>query len=134
MTTFASKSFLALALLAAAPLALSVGCTRPQPGPAVVITPEDQAEAERTFTARCLTCHGAKGAGDGPASAGLAPRPRNFQDKMWQSNVTDKHIEMIIQFGGVAVGKSPAMPPNPDLVSKPGVVAALRAHIRSFGK
>ena len=47
---------------------------------------------------------------------------------------TDAHLEMIIQFGGVAVGKSPAMPPNPDLVSKPAVVKALRAHIRTLGK
>ena len=133
MTTLATKS-LAFALFLGAPLALQSGCNRPNPGSAVVITPEAQAEAVSVFTARCLTCHGAQGAGDGPASAGLAPRPRNFQDKMWQSNVTDKHIEMIIQFGGVAVGKSPAMPPNPDLVSKPAVVAGLRAHIRSFGK
>ena len=39
---------------------------------------------------------------------------------------------MIIKFGGAAVGKSPAMPPNPDLVAKAEVVTALREHVRSL--
>ena len=132
MTSLATK--LSLVLLAVAPLALSSACQRPQRGPDVVITPEAKAEAESIYNSRCVTCHGAQGKGDGPASAGLAPRPRNFSDKMWQSNVTDRHLEMIIQFGGSAVGKSAAMPPNPDLVSKPAVVAGLRARIRAFGQ
>jgi hypothetical protein len=32
------------------------------------------------------------------------------------------------------VGKSPAMPANPDLMSKPAVVEALRALVRGFGQ
>lgn len=90
------------------------------------------AEARQIFGTRCVTCHGAEGAGDGAASAGLTPRPRNLQDDAWQSAVTDEHIERIIQYGGAAVGKSPAMPANPDLTSKPEVVSALREHIRSL--
>lgn len=89
-------------------------------------------EAQQIFSTRCVTCHGAEGAGDGAASAGLTPRPRNFQDDSWQTSVTDEHIERIIQYGGAAVGKSPAMPANPDLTSKPEVVSALREHIRSL--
>ena len=61
------------------------------------------------------------------------PHPRNFHDKAWHQSVTDEHIEKIIQYGGSAVGKSPAMPANPDLTSKPDVVAALRKKIRGFG-
>jgi mono/diheme cytochrome c family protein len=75
-----------------------------------------RAEAEQIFTTRCVTCHGPQGAGDGPASAGLTPPPRNFQDPAWQA----------------AVGKSAAMPGNPDLMSKPDVVAALRAFVRGL--
>jgi len=90
------------------------------------------AEAEQIFATRCFTCHGAGGAGDGPASAGLTPPPRNFQDQAWQASVSDEHIDRIIQYGGAAVGRSPAMPGNPDLMSKPDVVAALRAHIRGL--
>lgn len=37
-----------------------------------------------------------------------------------------------MKFGGAAVGRSPSMPGNPDLMSKPEVVAALVAHVRSL--
>lgn len=123
---------LTLAVLVASPLLLSAGCNKKPADDA--ISPEAKKEAEDLFATRCMTCHGAQGHGDGPASAGLTPKPRNFSDKVWQSAVTDAHLENIIQFGGVAVGKSPTMPPNPDLVSKPAVVKALRAHIRTLGK
>lgn len=90
------------------------------------------AEAGQIFQTRCVACHGAKGEGDGPASKGLTPPPRNFQDPAWQASVTDAHIEQIVQYGGAAVGKSAAMPANPDLMSKPEVVAALRAYVRAL--
>jgi len=108
------------------------------PAPAVEAKPQvsaaSRAEAKELFATRCMPCHGAGGAGDGPASVSLTPRPRNFTDREWQGKVTDEHIEKIIQYGGLAVGKSPAMPPNPDLTSKPETVAALREHIRSLKK
>ena len=69
---------------------------------------------------------------DGPGSAGLVPAPRNLQDPEWQTSVTDEHIEKIILYGGAAVGRSPAMPANPDLMAKKPVVAALRQHIRGL--
>ena len=93
-----------------------------------------QAEAESIFKNRCTPCHGEKGGGDGPASASLNPHPRNFHDKAWQAAVNDEHIAKIIQFGGAAVGKSPNMPPNPDLQAKPEVVAELAKKIRTFGQ
>ncbi len=96
------------------------------------ITPAARGEATTIFATRCTPCHGAGGRGDGPASAGLTPKPRNFTDPKWQGGVTDEHLEKIIQYGGSAVGKSPAMPSNPDLMSKPEVVSALRAHVRSL--
>lgn len=98
---------------------------------APALTPAVRKEAEEIFNSRCTVCHGPRGGGDGPASAGLTPRPRNFQDKAWQSAVSDEHIEKIIAYGGGAVGRSPAMPPNPDLADKP-VVAGLREHIRGL--
>jgi mono/diheme cytochrome c family protein len=102
------------------------------PAPATAAPPADaRKQAEEVFATRCTPCHGSKGAGDGPASAGLTPKPRNFQDPAWQSSVTDDHIEKVISYGGAAVGKSPAMPPNPDLADKP-VIPALRAYIRSL--
>jgi mono/diheme cytochrome c family protein len=90
------------------------------------------AEARKIFSERCATCHGPSGAGDGPASAGLTPKPRNLRDAAWQQSVADVYLEQIIQYGGAAVGRSPAMPANPDLTSKPEVVAALREHLRAL--
>jgi mono/diheme cytochrome c family protein len=107
--------------------------TAPSPAPAGA-NAAAEAEAKQIFETRCTTCHGPLGAGDGPASAGLTPPPRNFQEATWQTSVTDAHIEQIIQYGGAAVGKSPAMPANPDLMAKPEVVAALRAHVRGLAQ
>jgi hypothetical protein len=47
--------------------------------------------------------------------------------------VSDEHLERIITYGGGAVGRSPAMPPNPDLADKP-VVKGLRQHIRTLAE
>lgn len=93
-----------------------------------------QIEANQIWADRCVTCHGEKGLGDGPGSAGLDPKPRDFSDPSWEDSVTDEHIEKIIVYGGAAVGKSPAMPSNPDLAEKPAVVKALREHVRSLKK
>jgi mono/diheme cytochrome c family protein len=102
------------------------------PPPTASSVDRAQREAGEIFATRCATCHGPKGAGDGPVGVVLDPRPRDFRDPAWQASVSDEHVERIILHGGVAVGKSPAMPPNPDLTSKPEVVAALRARVRSL--
>ncbi|MBK8011902.1 MAG: c-type cytochrome [Deltaproteobacteria bacterium] len=102
------------------------------PAPAGGVTEADKRAALEIFSGRCVACHGAQGAGDGPAAAALNPKPASFQSPEWQASVTDQHIEDIIRSGGPAVGKSPLMPPNPDLVEKPNVIAALRAHVRSL--
>jgi len=91
-----------------------------------------QAEADGIFSTRCAVCHGPEGAGDGPGSTGLVPSPRDLGDPAWQRSVSDEHIEKIIVYGGAAVGRSPTMPGNPDLMAKPEVVAALREHIRGL--
>jgi cytochrome c5 len=111
----------------------------PAPPPAtasaqpVVATPPELQEAEKVFTRRCAMCHGNRGAGDGPMSGGFRTPPRNFQDKAWQTEVSDAHIEKIIAEGGPAVGKSPAMPPSPDLAGTP-MIQGLRQYIRFLEK
>ncbi len=111
-------------------LAMAPACNKGGGGSSI---PESARQEARTiFDSRCTTCHGPRGGGDGPASASLNPKPRNFQDKTWQAGITNAQIDAIIQGGGLAVGKSAAMPPNPDLADKPMVVAGLREHIRSL--
>jgi mono/diheme cytochrome c family protein len=91
------------------------------------------AKAKEIFSQRCTPCHGAEGRGDGAASASLNPRPRNFHDPEWQKSVDDAYLVNIIKMGGGAVGKSAAMPGNPDLKDE-AVLAALKDHIRALGE
>jgi mono/diheme cytochrome c family protein len=96
--------------------------------------PDAGEEAKEIFATRCASCHGDEGRGNGPASAVLNPKPQNFHDPKWQTTVSDEQLSQAIIYGGSAVGKSPAMAPNPDLQEKPQVVKDLIAHIRALGK
>ncbi|HMJ10281.1 MAG TPA: cytochrome c [Polyangiaceae bacterium] len=133
---------------------LSCGCSRSEsPAPAGSATPPPpqtaqptatpattatqapvagNAEAQKLFKARCGVCHGAAGKGDGPGAAALNPKPRNYTNAEWQKSISDEAIAKIIVTGGAAVGKSPSMPANPDLASKPAVVSGLVGIVRSF--
>jgi len=92
------------------------------------------AAAKTTFNTKCVVCHGSVGLGDGPGAAALNPKPRAFSDAAWQGGVTDEQIAKTIVEGGAAVGKSPNMPPNPELADKPGVVKQLVPIVRAFKK
>ena len=94
----------------------------------------DATQAKDIFNARCATCHGQNGDGNGPAAAALNPKPRNYHDKEWQKKVTDEDLKKTITYGGAAVGKSPIMPASPDLESKPEVIDGLVRIVRDFGK
>ena len=121
---------------AAPPAAESPAALAPASAPAPAAAPAAATaeEAKQIFDTRCFTCHGPAGAGDGPGSAALDPKPRTFQDVAWQDSVTDEHIEKIVMYGGAAVGRSPTMPGNPDLMAKPEVVRALVAHVRGLAR
>lgn len=108
-----------------------------EPEPASATTPTsgkvDMEKAQVIFNERCSACHGTEGKGNGPASAALNPKPRNYGDKAWQASVTDEQIRKTITMGGAAVGKSPIMPASPDLDEKPEVVEGLVKLVRKFG-
>jgi mono/diheme cytochrome c family protein len=91
-----------------------------------------QAAAGEIYASSCVSCHGPRGGGDGLAAAGLPKKPASFSDPAWQAATSDEEIERAILDGGRAVGKSPLMPPNPELRARPAVVAALREMIRGF--
>jgi mono/diheme cytochrome c family protein len=73
---------------------------------------------EKIFQSRCFVCHGRDGRGSGPASQGLAQKPQDLTDPSWQRSVTDDQIKTVIRAGGAIIGKSGAMPPNPDLTNE----------------
>jgi mono/diheme cytochrome c family protein len=111
-------------------LVLGTGCT---PGNAASAkTYVIPAESREIFAQRCSVCHGLGGKGDGPASAALNPKPRNYSDPEFQARVDDAHISKIIVEGGPSVGLSPLMVANPDLKDKPDVVEGLVGIVRGF--
>lgn len=97
-------------------------------------TTDPNEQARRIYGTLCTQCHGADGTGNTPVGEQLNPHPRNYTDPAWQKSVTDDELRKAIVGGGVAVGKSNSMPPNPDLADKPDVVNGLVAIIRGFGQ
>lgn len=52
-----------------------------------VSNPQLVGQGKTLFLAQCVACHGAEGRGDGPAAAGLNPKPRNFtQSAGWKNS------------------------------------------------
>jgi mono/diheme cytochrome c family protein len=98
------------------------------------VSGQARAEAESLFGERCAVCHGDNGEGNGPGASNLNPKPVNFHNQQWQRSITDERIAKAIVYGGQAVGLSASMAPNPDLESKPEIVAALVERIRKLGK
>lgn len=125
---------IAAALFLAWLLLSRVASAEPTPGTGVVPTEADRAEAREVYESSCVTCHGPDGAGDGLGASGLPTKPANFTDAAWQKTVSDDEIARAIVGGGAVVRRSPLMPANPALASKPGVVAALREMVRGFAK
>ncbi len=50
------------------------------------------ASGERIYAARCASCHGPAGRGDGPAAAALTPRPADFSDPALMASATPLDI------------------------------------------
>ncbi len=100
----------------------------------VAVSDADRAESKKVFETVCSACHGMTGRGDGPASAGLEPKPRDLGDAAWQKTISDEHVRNVITMGGAAVGKSPAMPAQPQLKSNPAVLEALIQHVRGLAR
>ena len=92
-------------------------------------TPAQLAAGQKVYQARCLSCHGPTGKGNGVAAAAMDPKPRDYTDVQWQSRVDHQRIARVILRGGVGTGLATTMPPHPDLRDK---IVGLVAYIRSF--
>ena len=71
-----------IVLAAAAPACGKKESTGQQAGAAVTnnTAAVDMTTANTIYQERCSACHGAGGRGDGPGSATLTPKPRNYTD------------------------------------------------------
>lgn len=68
-----------------------------------VSTPELVAHGKKLFATNCAMCHGNEGKGDGPAGAGLNPKPRNLVEGKWtQGGNTTDHFKVVTN--GIAGG------------------------------
>ena len=66
----------------------------PAPAPA-----DARARGESIYSVRCAPCHGVNGGGDGPAAAGITPKPRNFRDPdFWRGRTVDQ-LRLVVRQG-----------------------------------
>ena len=79
----------------------------------------------------CSSCHGMAGAGDGPASAGLVPKPAHHNDGAYMNALSNEHLVKVTTEGGPAVGKSMGMAPWGPVLGKQGVLD-VAAFVRSL--
>lgn len=59
----------------------------------------DAKNGEKIFKANCVVCHGDKGDGKGPASAGMNPPPRNFTSATEMKGIDDARLHKSIAEG-----------------------------------
>lgn len=74
----------------------------------------DPKAGEAVYKAKCVTCHGAAGAGDGPAGKVLNPKARDWT-KGEGLDLTDQQLFDSIKKGGPAVGRGKTMIAFPSL-------------------
>ncbi|MDH5527563.1 MAG: c-type cytochrome [Nitrospirota bacterium] len=78
----------------------------------------------------CNGCHGDAGTGDGPASAGMDPSPRNFTNGAWQGARSDGELKYTI-FNG---SDGTAMIANEAMFDEPEDVWHVVNYLRSLKK
>ena len=75
----------------------------------------DLEEGAKLYQQRCASCHGADGKAHTPIAQALTPKPRDHTDGAYMNKLSNEHLTKVIKGGGSAVGRSPLMPPQPDL-------------------
>jgi mono/diheme cytochrome c family protein len=91
----------------------------------------------QVFQTYCVTCHGAEGKGDGPAAAGLNPKPAAFASNGFRLDPNGngkkgelEDIQAVVRDGAAKYGGSPLMAPWPML--SPEQLQAVAAHVHSL--
>lgn len=163
MNVSSKRNLIAIAIFAAMaqgcskeqpPAASSAPASEAQPAPAeapmaapaetmAAATPAETAPASseagaKVYKTYCETCHGPKGAGDGPAAMGLNPKPVSFVAGAFKfdpnGNGTKgelEDIQAVVRDGAAKYGGSPLMTPWSMLSADD--LAAVAAHVKSLG-
>lgn len=100
---------------------------RPRAG----VLPGDPEAGHQLYNLHCASCHGFGGAGDGPASGSIWPRPRDHTDASYMNARADQDLFLAINNGGPEVGRSRLMPRWDDRFD-PLQVWALVAYVRTL--
>jgi mono/diheme cytochrome c family protein len=97
------------------------------------------AAGEMPYKTFCVTCHGAGGHGDGPAAAGLNPKPASFADNAFKYDPNGNgtkgdidDIKAIVHDGAAKHGGSPLMTPWPML--SPDQLQAVAEYVKAFSQ
>lgn len=97
----------------------------------------DLEAGKKVYAVYCSTCHGTSGKGDGPAAAGLNPKPVNFAKGEFRHDANGngttgdiEDIKAIVHDGAAKYGGSPLMAPWPMI--SPDDLQAVAEYIKSL--
>jgi mono/diheme cytochrome c family protein len=77
---------------------------------AAAASPESLANGAALYKRQCVMCHGATGAGDGPAAKNLKGKLPSLADKATMAKLTDAQIHEVITNGKkTEIGNMPAL-------------------------
>jgi mono/diheme cytochrome c family protein len=63
---------------------------------------DEYAQGKKLYSEKCQICHGVKGDSNGPAGAGLSPKPADFtKSSFWQGDVDKKITDTILHGHGM---------------------------------
>jgi mono/diheme cytochrome c family protein len=85
------------------------------------------ARGQPLYEIRCAPCHGVGGGGDGPAAAGIDPKPRNFRDPAFWKGRSAEQLRLVVRQGR----PGSLMPPFEGLLSDAEIDDVV-AYVQSF--
>lgn len=109
-------------------LSLAVSVVFPMAGFAA-----DVGTGRQIYASNCAVCHGASGApdADSPVVEGLGVMPANFSDPLFNSREPAADWEMVIRYGGHAMGLAEQMPAQGEALTEQQI-ADVTAYIKSM--